>query len=117
MLARSNGYQLVHMNFVSGDSFYTLPQNILDNVEAFEAHAGKRLEHYKASDCLLVVALKKKYDIPFVAPIDVPTGDKINNKVLEERYWTVFQPDAFRNYKVKELITSPFSKIKKRLWG
>jgi hypothetical protein len=29
------------------------------------------------------------------APIDVDTGTRTENPVLEERYWSVFKPNAF----------------------
>jgi hypothetical protein len=43
----------------------------------------------------LVAVLQKVFDIPYVAPIDVETGTRTNNKVLEQRYWSVFKPNAF----------------------
>lgn len=42
----------------------------------------------------LILALQKTHDIDFVAPLDVATGSKTNNVVLEERYWTVFKSDS-----------------------
>jgi len=97
MLARSNGYELLHMNFSDGQTYYPLPQNIMDCISTFDPTAVSRLKSYQATDNGLFVCLKKKFDIPFVAPLDVPTGCESVNKALEERYWTVFKPDAFHN--------------------
>jgi hypothetical protein len=117
MLERSNGYRLLHMNFISSESAYTLPQNIQDDVIAYHPHAARRLGDYKASDCAVVVALKKRFDLPFVAPIDVPTGTNAHDKLLEDRYWTVFKPIAFRKYKALAILASLLAKVKNGFSG
>lgn len=100
MLARSNGYQLVHLDFASDAAAYALPRNIIDNIVPGPGEAARRLWDYRATDCLLVVVLKKTFDMPYVAPLDVPTGTRTANKALEDRYWTVFKPDAFKDLPV-----------------
>lgn len=37
----------------------------------------------------------KSFDIPFVPPIDVPTGAQTDIEILRKRYWTVFEPNPF----------------------
>ena len=50
---------------------------------------------YKAADSFIVVAMQKVFDTPYVPPLDVATGTTTTNKILEERYWSVFKENAF----------------------
>jgi hypothetical protein len=95
MLARSNGYRVVYMNVNAATSYYALPENIVDSVLPFEPDIEIRRHAYRVADMGLVAVLQKVFDIPYVAPIDVQTGTRTDNKVLEERYWSVFKPNAF----------------------
>jgi hypothetical protein len=95
MLARSNGYRVVYMNVNAATSYYSLPKNIVGSVSPFEPDIEKRRHAYRVADMDLVAVLQKVFDIPYVAPIDVETGTRTNNKVLEQRYWSVFKPNAF----------------------
>jgi hypothetical protein len=97
MLARSNGYRFIYTNVVADKTSYTLPQNIVDVILPFEPDISIRREDYRASDTFAVIVLQKVFDTPYVAPIDVPTGTRTDIKSLEERYWSVFKPDAFRD--------------------
>jgi hypothetical protein len=83
------------MNINAGTSYYALPDNITDSVSAFEPDIGMRRHAYRVADMLIVVVLQKVFDTPYVAPLDVNTGTQTKNKVLEERYWSVFKPNAF----------------------
>jgi hypothetical protein len=96
MLARSNGYRVVYTNVVADKTYYELPQNIVDAVAPFEPDIGVRRDGYRATDTLAVLVLQKVFDTPYVAPIDVPTGARTDHKALEDRYWSVFKPNAFR---------------------
>jgi hypothetical protein len=69
MLARSNGYKVLYMNY----------------------------EIRETSQGAIIIALQKTYDIPFVPPIDVNSGSTTENEELKQRYWTVFNADAFAN--------------------
>jgi hypothetical protein len=93
MLARSNRYRWLHVDYHRGIA-QPLPQNIIDNVKHYSPEILERSMGYVAEDCGLVIVLQKSFDIPFVAPIDVNTGTKAPNRILEQRYWTVFRPDA-----------------------
>jgi hypothetical protein len=42
-----------------------------------------------------MVVLQKTFDVDYVAPLDVDTGQQTSNATLRKRYWTVFEPDAF----------------------
>jgi hypothetical protein len=95
MLARSNGYRVVYMNVLADPEYYGLPANISDSVRPFEADIELRRENYRTADMLLVVMLQKVFDTPYVAPLDVPTGTPTDDEILEERYWSVFKPNAF----------------------
>ena len=96
MLARSNGYKWIYSDFTLSNENYGLPQNILDDVRNFESNIDERAKNYATADCGIVVALQKVIDIEFVPPIDVPTGTVVTDKNLKSRYWTVFDPNAFR---------------------
>jgi len=106
MLARSNGYKWVYSDFTLSDQPYNLPENIADTVRTHEGSIDQRAKNYKAVDCGLVVALQKVVDIEFVPPIDVPTGAIVTDKKLRNRYWTVFNPDAFRMRKIPSRLLS-----------
>ncbi len=94
MLARSNGYRMVHANMVADATCYRLPLNIADEMRPFACDIDARLDGYRATDVHLVVVLQKVFDTPYVAPLDVPTGTR-PSKALAERYWSVFKPNAF----------------------
>lgn len=94
MLARSNRYDwlLFHMNRVGPD--YELPENIRAALAAYDGigNSGETVT-YRTTDAQLLVVFKKSVDMPFVPPLDVDTGTKIDNETLARRYWTVFCPE------------------------
>jgi len=106
MLARSNGYKWIYSDFTLSDQSYSLPENIADTVRTHEGSIDQRAKNYKAVDCGVVVALQKVVDIEFVPPIDVPTGTVVTDKKLRNRYWTVFNPNAFRMRKIPSRLLS-----------
>jgi hypothetical protein len=114
LLTRSNGYKLLHLNFFSDSSAYGLPSNVLDGIRVFDPAAPDRLNHYKTTDCYLLIVLRKRYDLPFIPPLDVNTGTRTENAQLNERYWTVFNQAAFRRYRLKMLARSFFATLKQR---
>jgi hypothetical protein len=95
MLARSNGYRLVYMDVIASTSYYALPDNIAASVSPFEPDIEVRRHAYRTADMGIIAALQKVFDTPYVAPLDVPTGTRTSIKDLEERYWSVFKPNAF----------------------
>jgi hypothetical protein len=95
MLARSNGYKFIYMDIFGSTSCYELPQNIVDTISPFRPDISIRRSAYRVADTMLVTVMQKVFDTPYVAPIDVNTGTRTDNKMLEERYWSVFKPDAF----------------------
>lgn len=95
ILARGNGYRVVYMNVNAATNYYALPENIVGSVLPFEPDIEIRRHAYRVADMGLVAVLQKVFDIPYVAPIDVQTGTRTDNKVLEERSWSVFKPNAF----------------------
>lgn len=90
LLARSNAYDWIEMEYDHTDEPGGLPENILQSIR----QPSDRIKSYRASDAGIRVALKKVYDIPFVPPINVQTGTKTNIESLNDRYWTVFNPQA-----------------------
>lgn len=102
MLARSNGYEWIEMDYDHDDMPYGLPKNIADGIRA----PSERIKNYRVTDAGMQIVLQKVFDVPFVPPIDVQTGTTCDIKVLNERYWTVFDPQAF--YRIPRL--SPIHK-------
>jgi hypothetical protein len=98
-LARSNNYQVLHMDLSLGGAEYPLPADILDGIGQYGNVKGR--PPYKTSDVGILSILRKVHDIPFVGPLDIPAGTKAPNHALEQRYWTVFNPNAFKMRKVK----------------
>lgn len=99
MLARSNGYTLTYLTVQPAGEAYTMPDNIRDNMQTTEK-TKPLVDAYRTDDVMIKVILKKVYDIEFVPPIDVPTGVTTDNKALHDRYWTVFEPQAFERISV-----------------
>jgi hypothetical protein len=97
MLARSNGYKFLDIDIFGSTSYYELPQNIVEAISPFRPDIGGRSSAYRAADTMLLIVMQKVFDTPYVAPIDVNTGTRTDNKVLEERYWSVFRPNAFED--------------------
>jgi hypothetical protein len=97
MLARSNGYKWVYMDFGVADTPYPVPQNVADFVVMSEPNARERISRSVLADGGILVAMQKTFDINYVSPLDVPTGAVIGNRELEQRYWTIFNKDAFQN--------------------
>jgi hypothetical protein len=95
MLARSNGYHWLHMEYLGGSTSYDVPRNIIDHAKSFRPDIEARLDGHRISDGGLTVVLQKVYDMEFVPPLDVPTGTTTDHKALQDRYWTVFKADAF----------------------
>jgi hypothetical protein len=95
MLARSNGYTWLHMEYSGSQTSYDLPDNIIDHAKLFRPDITARLGAHRISDGGITVAVQKVYDTEFVAPLDVPTGMPTDNQTLQERYWTVFKANAF----------------------
>lgn len=96
MLARSNGYTFISAEVYQSKEFYGLPDDILDFLKANDPAALKRSGHFRTADASIQAVLEKTYDIPFVAPIDVPSGASTDVDILKKRYWTVFEKDRFR---------------------
>jgi hypothetical protein len=96
MLARSNGYKWVYMDFAVWDT-YPVPQNVADFVVMSEPKAQERINRTVIADGSILVAMQKTFDINYVSPLDVPTGAVIGNRELEKRYWTIFTKDAFQD--------------------
>ncbi|HXC29022.1 MAG TPA: hypothetical protein VNV38_13785 [Stellaceae bacterium] len=94
MLARSNGYEWLYMDYFARGE-HPVPPNVIDVVSRFAPDIAAREKDTRLVDMSLMVVLKKVFDIPFVPPLDVNTGTRTDNPVLAERYWTVFTPDAF----------------------
>src|SRR5215813_4155369 len=90
MLARSNHYRWVYIDYTSAEHTSDFPANVVAEIMPYAPDIAERKDRYKHVDGGLVVVLQKVRDIEFVPPLDVATGTKTTNKALKERYWTVF---------------------------
>lgn len=89
ILARSNNYRWLHMDFSIDPAERPLQEDIVAEVRRHNGDTGS-LRSYSTKDCGIVVALQKTNGQKFIAPFDVNTGAKTNNKALRKRYPTVF---------------------------
>jgi hypothetical protein len=91
MLARSNDYGWLYFDHVNSEISYPLPENVIESVRPYRTDIDERMAQYRVSNTSLVVALQKRWDRPFVPPIDVPNGTITSDQNLLERYPTVFK--------------------------
>jgi hypothetical protein len=75
MLARSNAYETLHLDFLGDDAYYNLPQNIVDKIVPHQPSIEQRRANYRAMDSKLVVVLQKAIDVPYVPPLDLASED------------------------------------------
>jgi hypothetical protein len=92
MLARSNNYKFRLMDYWMEPCGQPLLPEIVDFIAQFRSEIRARLDACRSNDAGIDVVLQKIVDIPFVPPIDVPTGTQTSYEVLQDRYWTVFRP-------------------------
>ena len=59
MLARSNGYKVVHMDASGSDIYYELPDNIVASVAPYRPDIARRRHAMRVADMGLVVILQK----------------------------------------------------------
>lgn len=103
MLARSNGYRFLHVRFSQGSGHYQMPSDMADFVDSIKLMPDVGAEDdwegsardLRVCDAGILVIWEKPFDIPFVPPIDVPSGASTSSAALSKRYWTVFEPQAF----------------------
>jgi SAM-dependent methyltransferase len=93
MLARSNNYKIIDAAFSVAPFEYGIPENIANFLEEFGITPGPPPSGYRSVDAGLRIVLQKQHDIPYVPPLDMPTGTPIENETLKNRYWTVFAPE------------------------
>jgi hypothetical protein len=113
MLARSNGYKWLHADLLMSTVPHPLPADVVGEMQKFSSEFTQRAEDYRLYSGGLLVALQKEVDIPYVPPIDVPTGAAVDNPELKKRYWTVFDESRFHR-----MIVENTSKQKRaRSWA
>lgn len=101
MLARSNAYKFICADYHQSD-FYDLPQNIVEFIASVNPITQTNSTTIKGADAGILVVMQKTLDIPFVPPLDVPTGAQTDLEALRSRYWTVFDPDALARLMTRE---------------
>ena len=102
MLARSNGYKIIHADFMPAKDQSDLPDNIAEFLARSKLTAQSESLDYKVRDAGLLLAMQKSFDIAFVPPLDVDTGASTDFAPLKERYWTVFDPEALDQLRPRE---------------
>jgi len=90
MLARSNQYEWLFLDYLDRGNFHGLRQDIIDFAAAYSEDFVERAAQITMSDALILVVFRKASDIEFVPPLDVKTGTKASNSTIARRYWTVF---------------------------
>jgi len=97
-LCKSNGYHVVAAGYKAGKKDLPIPPNLLEHFAPYQPNIHAQLADYRGTEYGVNYVLQKMYDIPFVPPIDIPTGTKTDNEVLKKRYWSVFNDDAFDHH-------------------
>lgn len=87
-LARSNGYRFLSIELLTDGAAYPVGQAI-----ASELRLGAPTP--LISDASLLVALQKRFDTPYVPPLDVNDGVPPANEALRQEYWSVFESGAW----------------------
>jgi hypothetical protein len=96
-LARSNNYEILYMDLSFADEadFSDQPDPVVSDISRFVPDFPERWRRYRPALCILHVAMQKQYDLEYVAPLDVDNIASIDDAVLKNRYWTVFDRGAF----------------------
>src|SRR5579863_1213806 len=90
MLARSNSYHWLFMNYLDDGVGRGLREDIVNSVAEYCPDITTRAATVSMSDAGIVVALKKVRNIEYVAPLDVNAEAKAPNQIFKRRYWTIF---------------------------
>ncbi len=86
MLARSNDYRWFFFDYREVESeAHGLPRNLVDDVARYEPDFVGRAQSYRLIEANMVVALEKRFDTPFVPPLDLPDS-AIMSGALADRY-------------------------------
>jgi hypothetical protein len=104
MLGRSNGYKIAFMTMGQSQRDAGLPDDLVEFLALYEPQAKSEFAAYTMPATSVVVALQKVFDMPFVAPLDVPTGTTTEHAALRERYWSVLKPDLSFQARERDLL-------------
>lgn len=120
-LARSNGYEVLFLSLFPGD-LHPVSAAVINHLAGYDPSARARLQQYRPSECGLVAVLRKVYELPYVAPLDVPSDAGTDNAALLARYSTVFEPRIFlharrwNDWSMRWVIRRILQKIRAKLW-
>ena len=106
LLIRSNGYKVIHADFMPAQEYYDLPGNIEEFLGTSKLSKDRRSYNYKVADAGMLIVVQKVFDIAFVPPLDVETGASTEIEALKKRYWTVFEEDPFAGLRKPEVERS-----------
>ena len=93
--------------FSASKEYYEFPDDIVNFLRSGKPKSSFQWRDYKAADAGILVVLQKCFDMPFVAPIDVPTGTQTSNAALRRRYWSVFDSSQFERMTLHEQTARP----------
>ncbi|WP_331540024.1 hypothetical protein [Acidocella sp.] len=102
MLARSNGYGWLDMDFRPDPIPSPVSPDLVNEIARYHPDIIERSASYQAPDGAILVAMRKDFNIPFVAPLDVPSDVRTDIRALRKRYWTVFNPEAFAHAQIRD---------------
>jgi hypothetical protein len=86
-LARSNDYRCVSIELITDGRGYPIEEAIAAELRLAMAPL--------ICDASLLVALQKRFDTPFVLPLDVDNGVPPPTEALRQKYWSVFESGAW----------------------
>jgi hypothetical protein len=96
MLARSNDYEWLHVDYLVSGERQTLREDIVEEVTRFTPSFSKVGPQVTLRDHSMIIVLRKQWDWDYVAPLDVPGGKAVAtvvDRLLERR---ADHPEAWR---------------------
>jgi hypothetical protein len=113
MLARSNDYEWLHLDYVVDGEQVPLREDIVEAVAQFTPSfaAGLRVT---IRDHSLVIVLRKTHDWDYVAPLDAPGGNRAPTEAIGRRYWTVFGSDPPTSPTASQALVAPAGAPRKK---
>jgi hypothetical protein len=99
-LARSNGYRLIHADLSASSQSHRLSDRVINKLKCF-GDIPEAVQNYTMADAAIRAIMQKVVDAPFTPPLDVADGATTDLPRLRERYWPVFDRDAFDAFRDK----------------
>jgi hypothetical protein len=94
-LAHANGYGIVFMTLSRNEGSQPLPSGIMADIAKHDPSLAERFADYRSTECAIIVALQKKFDLTFVPLLDAVAGSTTDHVDLQSRYWSTFHAQPF----------------------